>query len=385
MSPYPFTALRRKPWASLTAFFLCGVFCFFLCYLQGYLKDQQDQLETIQDTFDIPCVVTNLTGSQSQGLRLGSVYIDSVRDDVYPLPAYIRDLELTKEFYFPDSQTGENQLLLGVTGEKCADSLNPALGANADYFDPDFYSRTDPVCLVSSEAYEQNGLQPGSLLRLQLTDPAWTPIVEGTTGQMEVVLEVAGVYAGQGKTLYLPFPAAEELMMEMSGMITGDSIRFYPRDNRQLQQLAEAAAPKFTTVDPSGAVGLYEYALVIHDEQYQAATATVLQNIRRVRLVLPVLLGISLGLGVLISYLSTRSQRHSYALMRTLGLGRGGLFATVLAQQLLPALPASLAVGLATFRPAAAGLYFGCYALGCCTAAWAVARAHPLEMVKRQE
>lgn len=100
---------------------------------------------------------------------------------------------------------------------------------------------------------------------------------------------------------------------------------------------------------------------------------------------LPVILLLSLGVGFLVSFLATRGERRTYALMRTLGMTRGKLFASILREQiLLTLLAAAAAAGITgRFRPAI--WYLVCHSVGCCIAVIRSVRVAPTAILREQE
>ena len=79
----------------------CILFCGLLCYLFGYMDRQRQELEQVQESYDIPCVVSNIQGSATTSLRIRQDYLQVLADPALEeyAHAYTRDFQLTKEFY----------------------------------------------------------------------------------------------------------------------------------------------------------------------------------------------------------------------------------------------------------------------------------------------
>lgn len=404
MDPYFIKRLWRRPWMSLCSLILTGVLCFLLCYLSGYQTEQKQKLEETKESFDILCVVTNRRGTQSVSLRMGSAAYYFLTDPEGEMPALIRDLRATKEFHVisPDLNIND-QPMIGVTGERCAEDLDPALGGRVTLFVEDFYDSSEAFCLVSSEKYdalvmdrkmeaELSGTKFSEeelwqeSFRLSVTDPFVFPNADNGLGRGTMELRLAGFYEGLGDTIYIPFRTSQELAMEISERTSTDSLAFLAADNEKLEALAEAASEKFGTVDPlADAYSSPRYALTIHDEQYHATVAALEQNIERTGYLLPIVMLLGLGVGFLISFLATRGERMTYALMRTLGLTRGRLTASILREQLVLTLLAAAAIALATGRYLPAGAYLACHAIGCAIAVVRSVRVPPTAILREQE
>lgn len=300
MDPYLLKRLWRRLWLSLCSVMMSLVLCVLIGYLSDYRQEQWDRLEEAEKSYDILCVVTDQKGTKSTNLRMNANILDYILDEDTALAPYIRDLRITKEFKYsaPDYDVApmngtDFTPLIGVTNERCADILNPALGVDVSYFVDDFYERTDYVCLVSEGLYLE--LQEEVVL-LNITDPIIDPKKEPELGKAAVQFQVVGYYAGRGADIYIPFGAAMNLALEVSLRTSCDSISFLAADNLNLTAISQAAMEKFGAVDPlsTNPEGL---ALTIQDEQYRATVATLEQNIQRVSYLVPVILLLGLGVG----------------------------------------------------------------------------------------
>lgn len=416
MNPYTIKRLLRRPWLSLLSLILTGAMCFLLCFLTGYLERQERELETTRTSFDIYCVVTTRDGTQATQLRMAGMYIGAVSEGsgLYP---FIEDLQITKEFEATILDSFDNvreydytgkATLLGVSNELCHDAINSAIGSQVVMLSQeDFYSATDRVCIVGEIVYrlltetrsaeltamEEAGIPVTDEMRnapytltLQVTDPKVNTTYEPELGRGQITLTVAGYYMGKGSHVFMPFGAAAEFAQEISNRISCDSIAFRAADNLRLEELAAAAAEYFGEVVPAGSFYADPpFALTIHDEQYRATLATLEQNIRRTQILLPLLLLLGFGMGFLVSFLATRGEKRSYALMRTQGLTRGKLLFSILVEQTALPLAAVLVMGLAFRNMLPALMYLACHCVGCALVAVKAVRVPPTAILREQE
>ena len=390
VGPYVWKRLWRRPWICLCSLAMSAVLCVLLSYLSNYRENQQQKLEEARDAFEVRCIVTDIKGTKSTGLRLREDVLQFVTDETSPLSPYIKDIRITKEFTYSAPEYGVQTILdgdytplIGITDAHCADQLDPDQGKICTYFTEDFYRREDYVCLVSEGFYQQ--LESDSIT-LSITDPIINPIMQPELGKGTVEFQVVGFYPGNWQIIYIPFEAAKKLEKELSGRISCDSISFLAADNRWLSALTEAAAERFGRVDPMFASNdTSALALTVQDAQYQATVAALEQNIQRVTLLLPVILLLSLGAGFFASILSTRNQGRNYALMRTVGLTRKRLFLSVLSEQLL--LPA--VAGGITAAVSGEGvlilIYLLCYTAGCIACIIKTVTVPPTAILREQE
>lgn len=388
MDPYLLKRLWRRPWLSLCSVILSIVLCVLIGYLSDYRQEQWDRLEEAEKSYDILCVVTDQKGTKSTSLRMDANILDYILDDGTALAPYMRDLRITKEFKYSAPDYGVAPMngtdftpLIGVTNERCADILNPALGVDVSYFVDDFYERTDYVCLVSEGLYLE--LQEKVVL-LNITDPIIDPKEEPELGKAAVKFQVVGYYAGRGSDIYIPFGAAMNLAQEVSLRTSCDSIAFLAADNLNLAAISQAAMEKFGVVDPlsTNPEGL---ALTIQDEQYRATVATLEQNIQRVSYLVPVILLLGLGVGFLASFLSTRNEKKTYALMRTLGMNSKKLFWSILREQMVLAVVASVIALVISGARMAITVYLVCYIIGCVACVTKTIKVSPTAILREQE
>ena len=159
MSPFWMKRLLRRPVLLGVNLLFCLCSCSLLCYLFGYLDGQHREVERIQDSFDILCVVSNIQGSSTTGLRIRPFYLQVLGDPSVEegAAAYVRDLQMTKEFYATlaeagKAETGQTQDLqvLALTNPELEPALDEAMGAPVLWLTQNtFYTSVEPVCVVS--------------------------------------------------------------------------------------------------------------------------------------------------------------------------------------------------------------------------------------------
>lgn len=390
MSPFLVKRLLRRPILLGVNLLFCLCSCSMLCYLFGYMDRQQQELDRVQDSFDILCVVSNIQGSSTTGLRIHPAYLQVLTDPSVEngAAAYVRDLQMTKEFYATPVEEGradkgqaQDLQVLALTTPELEPALDEAMGAPVLWLTQnEFYASLEPVCVVSKAMYQHLLETDQSELMLCLQDP-----LSPEVGAVEVKLTVAGVHAGDTSTVYLPWGYAQKLMEGHFQYLSCDSLQFYVKDNRQLQTLHERVKRWFQPVDIQGGDTLYSYALTIYDQQYWSTLTTLQQNIRRSQYTIPVLLVLVVLAGALISFLAVRSSRRSYALMRIQGLSRTGLLVTALVEQLLPTLAGCGLAPVVWQQWMPLMLFLACYFVGGMAAAIRPVLARPAMILRQQE
>ena len=105
MGPFYIRRLKRRPWRALCALLLCAAFAALLCRLASQASAQRDALANVHEHMDVRCTISNVQGTSTSHLRMGNGYLWRVQDPEGMLTPYIRDLQLTKEFFYIDRKS----------------------------------------------------------------------------------------------------------------------------------------------------------------------------------------------------------------------------------------------------------------------------------------
>lgn len=390
MDPYLFQRLWRRPWLSLCGLILSAVLCLTMGLLSGYRENLVQKLADTKAEYDILCIATDRHGARSTSLKMDQEILDFIYDEGEEgLAQHIRDLRITKEFTYSSFWGGtylkSDLLLIGVNDERCDPELDPALGGEVTYLTDDFYTSDAYQCIVSEELLSELG---SDRIILNVEDPILSENIRKYTnlGTGTVELTIVGSYAGTGSRIFMSFEAARRLSREISKEESCDSLSFFAADNENLDAIYSVAKRHFSKVDPNAGNKLKDKpALTVHDGQYKATVTALEQNITRTGYLLPVILLLGLGMGFLVSFLFTRSERKTYALMRTLGMDRKRLFGSILREQLLLVAAAVLIASAITLELIPGAVYFLCYGIGCAACIFRAISVPPTAILRDQE
>ena len=386
MSPYLWKRIWRRPLLSMCSFVLSCVLCFLMGYLSEYRANQTAELETAKKNFPIACVVTDIRGTKSTGLRMKATIADFVTDPQSPMHELVKEVNLTKEFIYNCPELGIadffGQPLVGVSSPQCDPLLDPDIGREITWLTEDFYAQDIPQILLSQSLYQRLS-EP--ILTLAVTDPCVNPNMEPNLATQNIEFRIAGYYAGEGYDMFLSYAAAQKLEKEYFYRNYCDSISFLAADNLRLDELSRVASGSFHTVDPRAPAFSQDVALTIYDQQYRATVAALEQNIRRTSYLLPLMVIMSFILGFLTGFLGTRNEGCNYALMRTVGMPQAQLFLSVLAEQLIPVIGGSILLFILAGKPIPAVIYVACHAFGCIVSVFRAIRVPPTTILREQE
>ena len=385
MDPYLMKRLWRRPWLSLCSLVLSCVLCFLVGFLTDYRQNQQEELSGVQREFPISCVVTDIRGTKSTDLRMDASRAEFVTDG--PLKDHVRQVRLTKSFYYGCPILGISSGVSTVTGIsqlQCADRLNPDRGVQVTWLRQDFFESVEPLLLVPEALYSRLEA-PEEPLTLVVTDPVINPHDHPELATQEIAFQIAGYYEGSGNEMFMSYDAAQAMERAYFLCSTCDSISFLAANNRELDDLSQIASEMFGAVDPKAPAFTDGVALTIHDQQYRATVTALAQNIRRSGYLLPAVLALGVGVGFLLGFLSTRSEKKTYALMRTMGMTQGKLLFSVLREQLLPVILAALLALAVTKEPLPTIIYLLCSTAGCACCVIRAVRVPPTAILREQE
>ena len=379
MINYVFKRILRRPFLSLAGLVLAGALCFALCFLVSYRDRLEADLQAMQKSYLVRCVVTDARGTKSNHMRLHRRFLQFVQDEKNGLGAYIENLCLTKNLE-SDSALGKGYAV-GISRPQADRRMLEERGGGFYTYKEDFFESGDFCCLVPETAYER--FEGGSIACTLVNPYTSEGLGSDHSNSWSFKLEVVGWYKGSGTDVILSFPAVQRLASRLTGTISVDAISFDLKDGSQSDLVREVLAKEFVTPDPSSPS--FRPAITVQDKQYRIAITEMQQNIARTERLVPVILFISLAAGFLMGFLSVRGETKTYALMRTVGMGKGKLVLSVLAEQLLLPFAACLAVGLIMNMPLVALLYFICYMVGCLVAVIRPALSEPTKLLRVQE
>ena len=377
MNPFSIKRILRAPGKQIVSLLVCTFLAVTSCYLFSYRVEQARSLAEAYESAGVLCVVTDITGTQSDHLRMGYGAVSAVTDRTfYRLPDYVKEPRMTKELLFNESVP-----IIAVSCPACADELDPTRGGGVTLFREDFFDSDEMICLVSEEAYLSlaDGIVSGGV-----RDPrADQQFVETVTEQVELV--PAGYYKGVGEKIFIPFETGMQLCNTISDGGRVDSLSFLAKDNTKLDELKDVASDVFGTVDPYAETGTRSFALTVHDENLKTTVAAIESNIRRTNWLIPITLALAITAGLLLGFIATRNESNTYALMRSVGMTKRKLFFAALLEQLLLPLVACAVMGAVFRAPLGALAVFLLYALGCTAAVLRAVSVSPTKLLREQE
>ncbi len=352
--------MKRNIAGCLALIIISFAFAIFLCYLDYSIAKKEKQLNEIYDNLNVECIVTNLTGTQTDNLNIKDYivslffsdesYFQGKKDEI-PFSFYFKELKIksslkyeiiteSQDVFISDIYKAND--LIGLTHISADKLLAPENNIDITYFynySEDIFLTDEAVCIVSEGLYKT--LQADSNGKYYLSLAVGDPRSSESKYVMQR-LQVAGIYEGDSKNIYCPWDIIMTLSKEITGLINADSLSCIIKDNRQIETVKNLLLRYFAEVDITGTAKShtasdilinYEYAIIVHDDIFYRTVSKIENDINILKIMNPIIIALSLGIGFLASFLFVRNRKHEFAIMRSLGSRKSFIFLEAFLEQ----------------------------------------------------
>lgn len=378
--------LRRWLSCVLLVLLVC-VGAFGMTLLAGVLDAQKAALDKVYDESSIRCVISNLSGTKTDRLEINTMYIDlCTTPDRHNFCNWIERVNLKRTLKCNEEDSNGEIQLTGISYPEAAVELLAENGAALSFFDgysEAIFQTDQAVCLVPAAKLSELTVNEDGSRQISVT-------LEGKTATMTV----AGAYfGGISSAVYCPFDYLSKFLAKNEYIYT-DSLSFYVKDNRTLEQFKEEAEKYFSNPSITAEDKPMYYAITVYDELFNRTVSGIEENIAVLNLLLPALYTIAAGIGLLASFLYIRGRVREFAVMRSLGLSRIGVTGLISFEQLIiAAVGTSLGIfscfaffSDAVIKNAVNGLLFTlCYLAGALAAVVWITNVNVLRLLKSDE
>lgn len=340
-------------------------------------RSQEEAVEAMTARIQITCVVTNASGTKTEGIGVFSAPFAQMlqglrRERGCTIDDYVAELRLSARERLDSPE--ETELIRA----NCPEVLAPELKLEFDEgWDGSCLAGTEPVCCVSEEL-------------LPLANENGEITLNRGFDRPPISLQIVGRVYGGEKLVVCPFDA--QLIPGSSEAFQLDRCSFTISDARLLDEAKAAFAEYFIEPGIWNADDPLTAGLLIQDGEFSAAATELEAHVRllgRLRIVLLILSGV---LGLLIGFLMNRRRLRELAVMRCLGLKRGKVLLAVALEQLLPMIP-GIGIGVCVsliLLPDGSGLRDGALQMllwlaGCLICAAILTNAAPIRLMKTEE
>ncbi len=404
--PYMLQRIKRRPVATFLLLGLNFIAALLLCLLHISSNRLNCQIDSVYENAVITCQVSNLTGTQTDDLRLpewiiriflgkenvpnssGVFYSDE--ENAAKFRSYISDVYV--KVSVKGKLQGSNVEVVGITSLKADRALQEEFGCYIDWkepFDETIFSGADAYCIV-----------PKSLLSA-FTEQDSIVLSFKRTGQEPVTKEflIVGTHTGKDNTIYCPWSITTEINQEIDGTLHADSITAVLSNSRSVPVFWENAACHYfvepnakgelTVWEESHVYDYFPYALLVNDDMLEETVSELQNNLLVFRLCTVTIVVLSLILGFVVGHLIVRQRTKTLALQRILGQSNGNIFAetyleltSVTAAGIITGIGTGWLIGIKDFPWDALATSFVFYTIGIASAVCSILRTDLIRSAK---
>lgn len=305
----------------------------------GNMDSTEKQLANLPNVLEVKAVISTLNGSRKDGMAIREDRMMSVRES-----PYVKDPVFTVRLKFgfgaftvEEYEKNLNHYGMGMNAPEGVPGMKREEITWLDGTDEGVLETAEKVCVLDAGLLEEKGLQLGE--NVMLTMFHYRYAVEGSEVFIEPLstdtYKIVGSlqiddYQGDWMPpeIIVPLDCMREAYHSQGIDFFADSGSFTVKDPFQLNALKAQMHDdaKFLSVITRARNRTDGNALTIMDESFIRSAQTLSENLALLRGMLPFLVVIVLFIGYLCSYLSLQSRREEYALLRSLGTGRGRSF-----------------------------------------------------------
>ncbi|MCX4307008.1 MAG: hypothetical protein OSJ69_14525 [Acetatifactor sp.] len=305
----------------------------------GNMDSTGKQLAHLPQVLEVTARISTLNGSQREGMTIREERMMGVRES-----EYVKDPVFTVRLKFgfgaftvEEYKENLNHYGMGMNAPEGVSGMKKEDITWLDGVDADILETTEKVCMLDTALMEEKGLHLGDNVMLTIfyyryalegSEIFIEPLITDTyriVGSMQI-----GEYIGNWvpPEVILPLDYMRETYHSQDIDFYADSGSFVVKDPFQLNALKAQMHDevKFLSVITRAKPRTDGNALTIMDEAFIRSAETLSKNLALLRGMLPFLVMIVIFIGYLCSYLSLQSRREEYALLRSLGAGRGRSF-----------------------------------------------------------
>lgn len=398
-------SIRRGRYKSLLSVLICAVITLLLCLYMGNLENSRQMLRELPKALPVTASVSNLSGSIDAGLQISEERLDGILQSEYaehPLVS-VRLMAGFGEFDIRDWAENLTMYGGGINDVDAVEGLNETDISLMEGAGTDFLQSDRMECMIQKDILEEKGLKVGDTVTLttyyywywDYGEPRSSPLDVGEytiVGTMENVGSYLGVLPAN---ILLPFQTVRESYARAEIPFYADSCKFTVKNPLELNAFKEQMGElQFLPVSATAEYSFDGNALTVRDDTFIRSAERTKESISLLEGFLPFVFLVVLFAGYLTSYLFTQNRRAEYALMRSVGVGRGKAYAVFLGEYLILSLGGSLAGGLMARGFAAAemrdcavsmGIFLGCYLCGTAAALAMMGRLSIMEVLTRND
>ncbi len=337
-------SLKRHGKKTAIALLVSAVLGVFLCQFSGSVDTYRRRLEELSQNADLRVTFVNSSGTRTVGLLVYDDKLQALEDSGLTEPGlYVAECLFSDgtEDDQPDIRNPKRlvQPIMAFTQEEPL-AITPDNITYFDGYDASLFASSEPVCLLPQERFERLGYQAGDKVHIQL-------FTTGHNGKsihpgVELDLTIAGTYKNTAQGL--PPVNASGMVCPYLVMRQGledSKLNIWPSqaylsipDPENLN--AVKALLEELEILPVNAhlasSARFAKTAIINDSVYIGTAEPTQRTLNLLQSLYPAVFGAVALIALLASYLLMQSRREEIALQRSLGAGKGRIFALFFAE-----------------------------------------------------
>lgn len=311
-----------------------GLIVLAVLLLGGLTARQERELEALIRDTKIHCVMTDSRGTGSDNLNMISAYVDNLLGYRHERGCYLDE-------YVTDVQALSVQSLMNpygcelrrITAFGADERLSRLEGAQIqlyDGWDESVFLSGEGVCLLPETLF----VTCGDSIREDETGAKWISIA--SENRIKQVRIIGSFTAGNQGAIYVPFGFTWQEGISESTLVR--SCSFTIRDNTRLEEAKQALYQYYCKPSVANGPDAAPYGVLVQDQTYLESLTRLEGSLSTLRRLIPVLGVLGCCISLIATYVTTRSRRKEFAVMRCLGMSRWQIFRIVFSEQTVLAL-----------------------------------------------
>lgn len=380
-----FTAMWRRKKSSLLLLAVSAVSVFLSVFLQNLITRQEAAIETMVHDTAIQCIVTDARGNNTDSLRMPHGFVDRLLGRRHEqgcfLDESVKNVRAKASMKLETPQDTTMRRILSIASDP---ALSKAEGSEVQMLPgwTENVLQTDQrVCLIPE------GMEP-------LTDEDGSSYVNVSMEDgVELKLQVVGIVrGGAANVIWCPFYM--QRLDDAQELVWVDSCSFDLADNTKIEECKADIYEEFVEPNLGNTPDIYTFGVLVQDETYQNTLKELRSNVSMLRLLLPVLTVLCIGIGFLAGYLTTRGRIREFAVMRCLGMKQRTVFVQIFAEYVCLSALGTVLGGAAGFwiertlsvdAVGKAALLVACFLIGTAVSVWNVTHVNTMKLMKAEE
>lgn len=299
----------------------------------GSILSYQKQLKEFAQSIPVYCQITNKSGGLGNGLFISEKIVDNLRqsDMVDDMSCTVIMMAGVGDFKPTEYGKYLNLYVVGANKPEAVGELTyDMINLNQDTI-TDFFTSDRMECIVSEKEMARRKWKIGDKIPLNLyyygAESEYMKLELHPMGGITEVEIVGTMEDLLGKTsaidtdIIMPFEAVRNIYYRYGLTFFADTVTFYVKDPTKLNKFKEEMESIGLVEMTPDAVDSYAgYALAVRDADFIAGATDLMRSIELMKLFFPLIFGLVLLIGYVVSYLFGNSRKDEYALLRLQGV-----------------------------------------------------------------